>query len=51
MVKKMAEFEPLTEFDREIWYEELEEFEYEDEEENNYDDDIDYSDYDSYYDE
>ena len=31
--------------------EELEEFEYEDEEENNYDDDIDYSDYDSYYDE
>lgn len=31
--------------------EELEEFEYEEEEENSYDDDIDYSDYDSYYDE
>ena len=31
--------------------EELQEFEYEDDEENSYDDDIDYSDYDSYYDE
>ena len=31
--------------------EELEEFDNEEEEENNYDDDIDYSDYDKYYEE